>query len=57
MNILAHGMIDLKPLISHKLPLSDWWEAFDLCQSKRGVKVLLYYDGNEAQPLNANVGI
>lgn len=56
MNILAHDMIDLKPLISHKLPLSDWREAFDLCQSKQGVKVLLYYDGNGTQPVNASAG-
>ncbi len=46
MSILAHRTIDLKPLISHKLPLSDWREGFDLCRKKQGMKVLIYYDTN-----------
>lgn len=44
MRILAAGLIDLRPLISHVLPLSRWREAFDLCENKQGVKVLVYYD-------------
>ena len=44
MSILAHRTVDLTPLISHKLPLSHWKEAFDLCERKQGVKVLLCYD-------------
>jgi len=46
MTILAHQTINLKPLITNKLPLSKWKEGFDLCQKKQGVKVLLYYDPN-----------
>lgn len=56
-NILAHRMIDLKPLISHKLPLSEWRKAFDLCQSKQGVKVLLYYDDHGAQPSDRRAAV
>jgi L-iditol 2-dehydrogenase len=44
LRILDQRQIDLKPLISHTLPLSRWREAFDLCEQKKGVKVLLYYD-------------
>lgn len=44
LEILRQGKVDLAPLISHKLPLSRWREGFDLCESKKGVKVLLYYD-------------
>lgn len=42
--ILRQGKLSLAPLISHKLPLSRWREGFELCESKTGVKVLLYYD-------------
>lgn len=41
MRILEQRRIDLTPLISHVLPLESWAEAFELCESKRGVKVLL----------------
>ena len=44
MRILEQRKVDLSPIITHKLPLSRWREGFDLCESKRGVKVLLSYD-------------
>jgi L-iditol 2-dehydrogenase len=44
MQILEQGKVSLAPLITHKLPLSRWREAFDLCEKKQAVKVLLYYD-------------
>jgi L-iditol 2-dehydrogenase len=45
MRILAQGALPLEKLISHKMPLSRWREAFDLCENRQGVKVLLTYDG------------
>lgn len=45
MRILAQGALPLEKLISHTFPLNRWREAFDLCESRRGVKVLLTYDG------------
>lgn len=48
MRLLAQQTLDLTRLITHKLPLSHWREAFDLCESKQGVKVLLSYDGEAA---------
>jgi L-iditol 2-dehydrogenase len=44
MRILGQRKVDLSPIITHKLPLSRWREGFDLCETKRGVKVLLSYD-------------
>ncbi len=44
MEILRQRKLNLTPLISHKLPLSRWREGFELCETKQGVKVLLYYD-------------
>jgi L-iditol 2-dehydrogenase len=44
MRIFAQGKIDVKPLISHTLPLSKWEEGFALCERKQGIKVLLTYD-------------
>lgn len=39
--ILEQRKIDLTPIITHKLPLSRWKEGFELCESKKGIKVLL----------------
>jgi L-iditol 2-dehydrogenase len=44
MRIIEQRSVDIAPVISHKLPLSCWKSAFELCESKRGVKVLLEYD-------------
>jgi L-iditol 2-dehydrogenase len=44
MKILEQRKIDLTPLITHKFPLSQWREAFDLCENKQGIKVLISYD-------------
>jgi L-iditol 2-dehydrogenase len=41
MNILEQKKVNLKPIITHKLPLSEWKEAFDLCEKKQCGKVLL----------------
>jgi L-iditol 2-dehydrogenase len=42
--ILGQGKVDIKPVISHILPLERWRDGFDLCEQKRGVKVLLKCD-------------
>jgi L-iditol 2-dehydrogenase len=42
--IMEQGKVDLSPLITHKMPLSQWREAFDLCERKETCKVLLYAD-------------
>jgi L-iditol 2-dehydrogenase len=44
MQLLRQQTLDLTRLVTHKLPLSRWREAFELCESKEGVKVLLSYD-------------
>jgi L-iditol 2-dehydrogenase len=44
MRIICGGSIDLARIITHKLPLSRWREGFDLCETKKGVKVMLYHD-------------
>lgn len=40
--LMAEGRIDPGFVVSHRLPLSQWQEAFRLVESKEGVKVLLY---------------
>lgn len=42
--ILEQGKINLKPLITHTLPLSGWRQGFEVCEQKQGAKVLMYYD-------------
>jgi L-iditol 2-dehydrogenase len=42
MNIFAQGRVRLNDMISEKLPISQWREAFDLCTTKRSLKVLMY---------------
>jgi L-iditol 2-dehydrogenase len=44
MRIIRSRSIDLTRIITHKLPLSRWREGFELCETKKGVKVMLYYD-------------
>jgi L-iditol 2-dehydrogenase len=41
MRILGQGKVRLRDLISAKLPLEKWEEAFHLCLDKKAVKVLL----------------
>ena len=40
--IFAAGRIQLRDLISHTLPISEWRRAFDLCLERRALKVLMY---------------
>jgi threonine dehydrogenase-like Zn-dependent dehydrogenase len=42
MDIYARGNVRLHDLVSAKLPISAWREAFDLCAGRTAVKVLLY---------------
>src|ERR1700730_1175386 len=42
MKIYAGGTVSLKEMISVKLPISDWQTAFDLCNTKKALKVLMY---------------
>ncbi|UFJ39917.1 alcohol dehydrogenase catalytic domain-containing protein [Brevibacillus humidisoli] len=44
MSIWEQRKLNLKPLITHTLPLSSWEKAFEICEQKQGGKVLLYYD-------------
>ncbi|MBO1002644.1 zinc-dependent alcohol dehydrogenase [Pseudogracilibacillus auburnensis] len=43
MQILEQKKVNLSPIITHKLPLSDWEKAFKMCEQKSCGKVLLYY--------------
>jgi len=45
--IFETGKVNLKPLISGIMPLSQWQEAFRMCEEKEAVKILLYYDDKE----------
>ena len=42
MRIFAQGSVSLKDMVSAKLPISQWREAFDLCAEKRALKVLMF---------------
>ena len=42
MRIYAEGRVRLNDLISIKLPLSEWRDAFRLCDEKKAIKVLMY---------------
>lgn len=44
MKFLESGMIDVKPLISGRLPLSRWEMGFRLAESRNGIKVILNPD-------------
>lgn len=42
MEIYASGKISFSDMITNKLPITDWEQAFELCQSKQALKVLMY---------------
>jgi L-iditol 2-dehydrogenase len=44
MKILAQRKVRLADLITHRLPLSQWQQAFELCEQKRAIKVLISPD-------------
>ena len=44
LKLVSMGKVNTKALISHRLPLSAWHEAFSLLEQKQGVKILLYPD-------------
>jgi threonine dehydrogenase-like Zn-dependent dehydrogenase len=43
-NLLKVGKIQVKPMITHRLGLSDWEKGFSLMASKEAVKVIFHYD-------------
>lgn len=43
-NLVAQGKVRLKPLITHKYPLSQWEVAFDVMQNRKGIKIVLIPD-------------
>ena len=40
--LIEAGMIDLKPIITHRMPLSQFRKAFDMVRSHEAVKIILY---------------
>lgn len=42
MNLVVAGKIDLKTMISHRMKLSQFREAFDLVRQKKAIKIVLY---------------
>jgi threonine dehydrogenase-like Zn-dependent dehydrogenase len=45
-NLLKIGRIDIKSMITHRLPLSRWEEGFKLMMDRKAIKVILSYDGD-----------
>jgi alcohol dehydrogenase/L-iditol 2-dehydrogenase len=39
--LLSKGQVDLKPLITHELPIDKWEESFELIETKKAMKVVL----------------
>jgi len=39
--LLASGLVELDPLITHELPIDQWAHAFDLVERKEAMKVVL----------------
>lgn len=41
LNMMGKNQVDLKPLITHELPITEWEEAFRLVEEKEAMKVVL----------------
>jgi L-iditol 2-dehydrogenase len=42
--LLSRGLVQTEPLVSHKLPLSCWKEAFKMFEEKKCIKIILIPD-------------
>jgi L-iditol 2-dehydrogenase len=42
MDIYAADKVRLRDLVTQTLPISEWREAFDLCATRKAIKVLMY---------------
>ena len=42
MDIYAADKVRLRDLVTHTLPISEWRQAFELCASRKAIKVLMY---------------
>lgn len=42
MDIYASGSVRLHDLVTQTLPISEWRNAFDLCATRKAIKVLMY---------------
>lgn len=41
LKLLADGLVQTKPLITDRFPITEWQAAFEAFNGKQGVKVLL----------------
>ena len=44
---LEAGKINVQPMITHRLGLSQWQEGFDAMAKKEAIKVIFTYDYND----------
>jgi threonine 3-dehydrogenase len=51
--LLENGIVDLRPLITEELPLTEFERALGLLESGEACKIVLYPDGRPAAPLVA----
>ena len=54
LKILNQGAVRLDDLITHTLPLERWKEAFDLCEQKKALKVLISPGENNQPQMNTD---
>lgn len=41
MRILNSGQVDLTPLITHRIPMSQWKQGYELCRTGKALKVIM----------------
>ena len=41
---MASGQVNASAVVSHKMPISAWQEAFKLIESRESIKILLHPD-------------
>jgi L-iditol 2-dehydrogenase len=42
LKLMAEGLVRTEPLVSHRLPLVQWKQGFELMEKGEGPKILLY---------------
>jgi threonine 3-dehydrogenase len=51
--LLEHGVVDLRPLITERMPLSEFDRAFALLESGEACKIVLHPDAASHEPVFA----
>ncbi|HEX9115050.1 MAG TPA: alcohol dehydrogenase catalytic domain-containing protein [Anaerolineae bacterium] len=49
LNLISKNIVQVAPLISHRLPLADAQRGYEIARNQEGIKVMIIHEGEERQ--------